>query len=300
MMCRERTAPPAAERPPRADWFEGGTPFMDNEVYVDCAGKSDRGLKRKKNEDQFLIADLNRSIVVRQTTLSVEQQTIMIGGTEGKLIVIADGAGGHASGERASELAVHTITHFVLNTMAWFFKLDQEHENDLVDELQKGLERCHQILAQDAETHPEYRTMATTLTLAYILWPRLYILHVGDSRTYIQRQDQIYQITHDHSYADNLSDSRYAGVLWNALVADSSKQVRPEVHKTELQIGDTLLLCTDGLNKHVTDAEISRILSENPSPTKAARVLVDSANEGGGSDNTTVVVARFLPPRPTT
>ncbi len=264
------------------------------EVSIDCAGHSDVGKERKNNEDQFLIADLNRSIVVQQTTLSVEQQTIMLGGAEGKLMVVADGAGGHASGERAAELAVHTITHYALNTMAWFFRLDQAHQGDLVDELQKGLERCHQMLARDAQSHPENRTMATTLTMAYVLWPRLYILHVGDSRTYIQRQGKIYQITQDHTYADNLADSRYAGVLWNALVADSAKEVRPEVHKTELKLDDTLLLCTDGLNKHVTDNEISKVLTDYTPAENAARVLVEKANKGGGTDNTTVIVGRFL------
>lgn len=270
--------------------------MLDHNVTIDCAGHSDKGLKRKGNEDQFLIADLNRSIVVRQTTLSVEQQTIMLGGTEGKLIVVADGAGGHASGERASELAVHTITHFVLNTMAWFFQLDQRHEDDLIEELQSGLNRCQQILARDAERHPEHRKMATTLTLAYVLWPRLYILHVGDSRTYLLRDGDLHQITQDHSYADNLADSRYAGVLWNALVADSASTARPEVHKAELSIGDTLLLCTDGLNKHVPDEEILEIVTDYTPAENAAKVLVNKANEGGGSDNTTVVVARFLPP----
>jgi len=269
---------------------------MKVDVDIDCSGKTSVGMRRKNNEDQFLIADLNRSIVVLDTTLSVEQQTIMLGSTEGKLVVIADGAGGHAKGERASELAVHTITHYVLNTMAWFFKLDQRLERDLVDELQKGLERCHQTLAQDAQSHPENRAMATTLTMAYILFPRIYILHVGDSRSYIQRGGSIYQITHDHTYADNLSDSRFAGVLWNALVADSSKQVRPEVHKTMLQFDDTLLLCTDGLNKHVTDEQISKVLDEGTTAEEAAQKLVDMANEDGGTDNTTVVVARFHKP----
>lgn len=273
---------------------------MKMDVDIDCAGKSDVGKRRKNNEDQFLIADLNRSIVVCQTTLSMEQQTIMLGNTEGKLIVIADGAGGHARGERASELAVHTITHFVLNTMAWFFNLDQRLEQDLVEELQKGLMSCHETLAQDAKSHPENRTMATTLTMAYILFPRLYILHVGDSRTYIQRKGQIYQITHDHTYADNLADSRFAGVLWNAVVADSSKQVKPEVHKTMLKVGDTMLLCTDGLNKHVSDEEISKVLETDAPAERSAELLVEKANDRGGTDNTTVVVARFLAPSPST
>lgn len=269
---------------------------MAMDVEIDCAGKSDVGLQRKQNEDQFLIADLNRSIVVRQTTLSVEQQTIMLGGTEGKLIIVADGAGGHASGERASELAVHTITHFALNTMAWFFQLDGDHENDLVRELQAGLARCHEMLTRDAENHPEHRRMATTLTMGYVLWPRVYILHVGDSRTYLLRDDELHQITQDHSYADNLADSRFAGVLWNALVADTKTTARPEVHKADLKYGDTLLLCTDGLNKHVSDDEIKDVLFTNHDAQQATDILVQKAKDGGGSDNVTAVIARFIRP----
>lgn len=267
-----------------------------HEVKIDCAGLSNVGLKRKNNEDQFLVADLNRSIVVRQTTLEVEKETVMLGSTEGKLLIVADGAGGHASGERASELAVHTITHFALNTMGWFVRADERYEQDLVEDLQAGLSRCQQILARDAATHPENRRMATTLTMAYIYWPRIYILHVGDSRTYLLRDDELHQITQDHTYADNLADSRFAGVLWNALVGDDDNNARPEVHKAELEYGDSLLLCTDGLNKHVTDIEIKQELARFLPAADTADRMIELANGGGGTDNTTVVIARFLQP----
>ena len=82
---------------------------------IDCFGLSDRGKERSRNEDQFLIADLARAILVQQTTLSVNKQKVMLGNGENKLFVVADGAGGHRNGHRASELAVHTITHFTLN-----------------------------------------------------------------------------------------------------------------------------------------------------------------------------------------
>src|SRR5262249_38518521 len=152
---------------------------------MDCSGLTDVGRVRQTNEDQFLIADLNKSMLVRQTSLSLDDHTRLFGGSQGALLVVADGMGGHAAGKQASTLAVQTLEHYVLNTMPWFFHLQQDQETDLQDELKSAMEACQHSIETAAAARPEQHGMGTTLTMAYLLWPRLYVVHVGDSRCYL-------------------------------------------------------------------------------------------------------------------
>jgi protein phosphatase len=277
---------------------------MTVEVTVDCHGTTHVGRQRLSNQDQFLIAGLNRGMLVRQTSLELANQTQLTGELKGQLFLVADGMGGHAHGDRASELAVRTVTSYVLNTMPWFFRLDPEREDDLVEDLSEALRRCEQILRAEGDAVPERQDMGTTLTMAYILWPRLYVVHVGDTRCYLYRDGALRQLTKDHSLAQQLVDqgildegkaeeSRFTDVLHNVIVADGSTELKPEVYKTVLASGDAILLCSDGLTKHVSDEQIAEILGRFDSSVQAASELVDAANADGGTDNITAIVARF-------
>ena len=150
---------------------------------MDCFGLTDVGKVRDVNEDQFLIADLNKSMLVHQTSLSHDDHTRLFGGSQGQLLLVADGMGGHAAGKQASTLAVQTLSHYVLNAMRWLFQLDEPNEADLEDEFKTG-QACQRRLEAEADAMPEKHGMGTTLTMAYVLWPRLYVVHVGDSRCY--------------------------------------------------------------------------------------------------------------------
>ncbi len=92
---------------------------------MDCFGMTDVGRVRENNEDQFLIADLNRSMLVHQTSLSQDDHTRLFGGSQGALLLVADGMGGHAAGQQASAIAVQALEHYVLNTMPWFYHLQE-------------------------------------------------------------------------------------------------------------------------------------------------------------------------------
>jgi protein phosphatase len=246
-------------------------------------------------------------MLLQQTTLEIEDQTQINGGFQGKLLLVADGMGGQVAGDRASALAVRTVTNYVLNTMPWFFRLDSQHEDDLKEELAAALERCQAVVRADSYDRPERRGMGTTVTMAYLLWPRLYVVHAGDSRCYLLRGDELRQLTTDHSMAQQLVDqgtmapeeaeeSRWAHVLYKAIVADrssKSSKLSPDVYKARLQGDDTLLLCTDGLTKHVPDEVIAASLASTEPVDRVCRRLVEAANADGGTDNTTVVVARF-------
>jgi protein phosphatase len=269
---------------------------------VDCFGLTDRGRVRDVNEDQFLVAELDKSMLVHQTSLAGPDHTRLPGGPRGYLFVVADGMGGVSGGKLASGLAVQTLTRYVLNTMPWFFRLDGD--DDQVDQLRAALTACHQtVVAVAAETGKD--RMGTTLTLAYVRWPRAYLIHAGDSRAYLLRGGHLHRLTRDHTIAQKLvdegkmspqlaEDSRWGHVLTNCICAGRT-HLDPDVHTATLQPGDVLLLCSDGLSKCVADDRIAGLLAAGTAE-EAARRLVAAANEAGGPDNVTVVAARFRGP----
>jgi protein phosphatase len=271
---------------------------------MDCCGATDIGRVRENNEDQFLVADLNKSMLVHQTSLSDADHTRLFGGSQGSLLLVADGMGGHAAGKQASTIAVQALEHYVLNTMPWFFHLEQNQESDLKEELKAAMEACQRSIEAAAASHPERHGMGTTLTMAYVLWPRLYVVHVGDSRCYLFRSPKLEQITTDQTMAQQLVErgvlaaeeapqSRWSHVLWSCL-GGAKRDMNAEVYKATLSVGDTLLLCTDGLTAGVRDDKIIELLRQGGSAQEMCQRLVAAANEAGGKDNITVVVARFL------
>jgi PPM family protein phosphatase len=275
---------------------------------IDCHGETHCGHVREVNEDQFLIADLNRSLRVYQTSLDFDNQTKLFGGSQGKLLLVADGMGGHAFGRRASTIAVDSVIQYILNRMRWFFRSDQTAEDDLLADLKSALDQSQAAIQAEAEAMPDRDSMGTTVTMAYVIWPRLYVVHAGDSRCYLFRRGKLHQLTHDHTVAQQCVDSglldpkeaeqsRWSHVLWNVVGGGSSDLV-PDTRLEALELGDVLLLCTDGLSKLVPDDEIARVLRTYPTARESADGLVTAALESGGSDNVTVVVARFEDTRP--
>ncbi len=155
-------------------------------IRVDAYGLTDRGRVRSDNQDQFLIAELCKSMLIRQTSLGSEDQTRLSSGRRGHLFAVADGMGGRPAGERASSIAVDSIIRYVLNVMPWFYGIDNG-EQDMREHLAKAMQRSQKSIEAETAGHPDREGMGTTLTLAYVLWPRLHIVHVGDSRCYLWR-----------------------------------------------------------------------------------------------------------------
>jgi serine/threonine protein phosphatase PrpC len=277
---------------------------------MDCYGQTDVGLKRADNQDQFLIADLNKAMRIHHTSLGLDNESTLFGNSQGVMLLVADGMGGHASGEQASRLAVESLTSSILNTMPWFFSRDAEGDEDLKHSLERALHRCQHRLTVESAASPSSEGMGTTLTAAYLNWPRTTVVHAGDSRCYLWRAGKLTQITKDHTLAQQLSDggafrssdlshSRWAHMLWNAIGAGNG-DVQPEIHQFDLEIGDVLFLCTDGLTRHVEPAELAERMKHMLSAKQLCRDLVELANERGGADNITVVAAHFVDKAPAT
>ena len=269
---------------------------------MDVFGMTDVGKSRKRNEDQFIVADLSKSLLVHQTSLSVDQYTRLFGRAQGALLVVADGMGGQPAGDRASALAVETIARYVVNTMPWLFGLQEDHEGNLKDELKSALERCQQRIETEVAKNPKREGMGTTLTIAYVVWPRLYVVHAGDSRCYLWHEGELQQITTDQTIAQEMVDQggltaeEVEGSRWNhvlsSCIGGGESKLSPKAYRADLRAGDVLLLCTDGLTKHVSDQEIAAILRRQQLAQDTCRQLIEKANAAGGTDNITAIVAR--------
>ena len=286
--------PPAAPAPPPP-------PASQGPKLIRCAGITDRGLVRKVNEDHFLIADLVKSLKVIQTSLHAESHGRVSGGSFGKLLLVADGMGGHNAGQRASELAIESVNAYLLNMMHWLFQKELDREHDFEEDLKSALRHSNSQVRAEAGAIPNERNMGTTLTMGYVVWPQLYVVHAGDSRCYLFRSATLEQITTDHTFAqqfveegamspDEVDQSPFSHYLWN-VVGGGDDTLTPAVYKTQLQDGDRIVFCTDGLTRCVSDQQIIAILAESSDPQRACQALIDAALKAGGPDNVTVLVA---------
>jgi PPM family protein phosphatase len=273
---------------------------------MDCYAMTDVGRRRPTNQDHYLVADLNKSMRVHGTSLNLDDEAHIYGGSQGKLLIVADGMGGEAEGERASTIAVDAVTTYILNSLAWCFRLEENTEQDFEEHLKEALVDCQKNIQAVSAQRPEMKSMGTTMTMAYIVWPRAFIVHVGDSRCYLLRDHQLGQITTDHTMGailaqvgeisrEDAGKSSMRHVLWNVLGGRSS-DLSVDVYKLTLQPTDTLLLCTDGLYGMLPDDDLQSVLASELPAEAACHKLLDMANAAGGNDNITLIVARFRAP----
>lgn len=264
---------------------------------LDFFGLTHTGLVRRDNQDHYLVSTLHKAVRVRSTSLPNPELFELPSQRIASFGMVADGVGGHHGGETASRAAVETIADYVKETMNAFYAADENDEHAFFSALQDAAQASHLAVIERA-TATGQATAATTLTLFVAVWPSLYILHVGDSRLYLYRGGALRQLTRDQTMAQDLVDSGVLGkeqatrsplahVLTSAI---GGSETSPDVSRATLEWGDVLLLCTDGLTKHVSDDRIAEQLGHMTSSEQVARTLVDDALAGGGSDNVTVLV----------
>jgi PPM family protein phosphatase len=244
---------------------------------VQVAGMSDLGCQRENNEDRY-------SYWEPASDAEFERK--------GRLAIVADGMGGHEGGQEASRIAVEVIGQVYSQPM----------NGDPQLQLLLGFREAHQQIVQYATRHAEFRGMGTTATAIVLLAKRLYFAHIGDSRLYRIRGQEISRLTRDHSYVGRLFE--------NGVISAEEAESHPQRHiltaalgtgpeftpdspepPITLESGDTLVLCTDGLWGPLTEKEIQQAVSEN-SPAEACRVLIQLTRDRGGPDNITLQVLR--------
>ena len=255
-------------------------------MKLSAYGKSDIGLHRTKNEDGFVIRDLTRETTCEPAVV-VEQPV----GSRGVLFAVCDGIGGHHAGEIASSLALETLETEMQ-------KLSNACPRPEL--FKKAVEVVNRRVWNEASLHPKLSGMGTTLTAALICQERVLIAHVGDSRAYFARDGHVEQITKDQSIAGQLvasgamtekqaRETPFRHVLLEAI--GRKEKVEIALDGIDLVFGDTLLLCSDGLSGKVAITDLAGHLAGDDLKV-CGDALVALANERGGEDNITVVIAR--------
>ena len=245
---------------------------------------SNVGKVRRVDEDSLLAMEI-------QTAYLSEPRTRL-------LLMVADGMGGHRRGDVASRIAVRAVARTILPLLT----TQEDIPRGTYDrELRAAVGQANQDIFAEAERHPECEGMGTTLSLAIVDGRNLYVANVGDSRTYVINDREIFQVTRDHSLVQEMVDrgelspdeARHhprKNVITMALgVYD---EVAADVGCLTTEPGDMVLVCCDGLINHVEDDDIQRVVVEASDPQAACEILVALANKGGGTDNISVIIAR--------
>ncbi len=256
---------------------------MGNGLRIEVAGETNVGMKRAHNEDNFSIIE------------------------EGGLYIVADGMGGHASGEVASKMAVDSLKEFFESTAndperTWPYKMDRSRgyeENRLIT----GIKLANLRIYESAQRDSRQRGMGTTIVSLFAVEDGVYVAHVGDSRVYRVRDGKIEQLTEDHSLLNDYIKMRrltpeeianfpHKNVIVRALGMKDT--VKVDTRYEQPRAGDVYVLCSDGLCGPISDDEILELVVEHQDLRTAASKLIERANSNGGPDNITVVLARWV------
>src|SRR5881296_3964098 len=273
-------------------------------IKVEVFAKTDLGRTRDHNEDRFLVADLSRREASLQPAVRVHEI-----GERGSLFVVADGMGGAAAGELASQMATDTIHQQMVRAWGTDRELTAQR---FAYRLKEAVEVANTQIHAYAATHPEVRGMGTTTTAVGVLADHFFLSQVGDSRAYLIRNGAAVQLTKDQSLMQRLVEagelteeeaarSERRNIILQALGPDA--KVKVDLTHQEIRRGDALVLCSDGLSGQVKKEEIAAVATRERDLQAACDRLIALANERGGPDNITVVLARFdgdglRPPEP--
>jgi protein phosphatase len=254
-------------------------------MRVRFSGATDVGRKRDHNEDSLYLP------------------------SDARLAIVADGMGGHASGEVASKLAVDTIVDYFQRTagmqpLTWPYKVERDLRAD-VNRVTTSVMLANLEIHERAQREQNCKGMGTTAVLIYFLDDTVIIGHVGDSRVYRMRGGELSQLTEDHSLINDYIKMKrvtpeeaenwpHKNVIVRALGMKETVQV--DVICETPRIGDCYLLCSDGLSGMLSDAQMAHIIRTEPDLDRAVEALIAGANEEGGVDNITAVLARIEPP----
>jgi serine/threonine protein phosphatase PrpC len=287
-------------RTARIPYVTGAKPRDDE---LDLFGLTHPGKVRRDNQDHFLLCTVHPQAVIHATSLPNLDVLPLRGERLATVMLVADGVGGTSAGGEASQLAVESITRYVTSTLRSYHAAGTSADEEFFEALKAAALEADAVVRGESAGRAQ-KTMATTLTLAIAVWPWLYVVQVGDSRCYYFWDGALRQVTRDQTMAQDLVDrgalpadrmaaSPFSNVLASAI---GGPEPTPEVSRLDIRRrGCVILLCSDGLTKHVPDAEIAEHLGAMQSAEQVCQALLELALERGGSDNITILVGRAPP-----
>jgi protein phosphatase len=266
---------------------DGAAPPIDIEIF----GKTDVGLIREHNEDNFLIADVTAGVRSNDGKAPMKVKL----GDKGALLLVCDGMGGAAAGEVASQMAVDSIYDALTAS-------EPQPRDAFARLVRRSVERANEKIFIQSRDNQSERGMGTTCTVAALVDSTLVVGQIGDSRCYILRDGKLAQVTKDQSLAWQLIEAgamtpeeakafEHANIILQALGVQ--ERVEVVLSQVDLRKGDVALLCSDGLHGPVSDEELLSVLVMETDLEKAAQTLIQKALDRDGPDNITVVLARF-------
>jgi serine/threonine protein phosphatase PrpC len=268
---------------------------------LDLFGITHKGKVRAENQDHFLVSTVHPQVVIHGTSLPDTDKLPLRGTRLATLLVVADGVGGAAAGSDAARLATESVTAFVASSLRSFHAAGSSSEEELLDGLKAAALEAHNFVRSEAARHAHQAGMATTLTICIVVYPYAYVVQVGDSRAYFFGDGKLRQLTHDQTVAQALVDqglmpperleaSPFKHMLSSAIGAE---EALPDVTTFDIsERGALILMCSDGLTKHVSDDELAERIKVMKSSEQLANELLELALERGGSDNITIITAR--------
>jgi len=272
---------------------------------IDAWGLTHPGKVRQDNKDHYFLGSLSRGVVADRTSLSEDPQSVVEPERLASFALIADGVGKGAGGEEASRLAVQALVQHISLGFQDAYQAESSDPNAFPRLLENAALECHERLLERAGEEAAATRFATTLTLFLGLWPHAYLLQVGDSRCYMFRDGNLTQISRDQTMAQDLVDqrvltqekapnTRWAHILSSAI---GGEEAHPVVTRIVRQWGTVVLLCTDGLTKHVSDERIAELLGSMSNARETCEKLLQEALDDGGTDNITIIIGRTVRPQ---
>jgi PPM family protein phosphatase len=268
------------------------------DVEVELGAQSRRDPRRTDNDDHFLILRLGRLEEVIKTSLPEDEVPSRFE-EYGYGMVVADGTGG--AGETASRLAISTLVHLAIYFGKWHVRVNEPIAEEMIDRARRFYRSIDSLLVE-ASHHSPHR-LQTTMTAVYTAGTDLFFAHVGHSRAYVFRDDQLMQLTHDHTLDRATTPTPISRVtphvrdahqdLTETLGGAGAGTPRIDVERCGLLHGDVVLLCTKGLTDVADDTQIANALRLHRTPDDQCRALVDLAVNSGGQDDVTAIVAHY-------
>jgi len=281
--------------------LDAATMVRPKDEELDLFGITHQGKVRKENQDHFLVSTVHPQLVIHGTSLPDPNNLPLRGTRFATVLVLADGVGGAAAGSEAARLATESVMRYISSTMRSYHAAGTATEEELLQSLKDTALEAHKSVRGEAATHPGQKGMATTLTVCMVVYPWAYVVQVGDSRCYIFEKGRLTLLTRDQTIAQALVDqglmpperlqmSPFKHVLSSAIGSDEALPVVTSFDMTER--GSLILMCSDGLTKHVTDAEIAAHAKSLKSSEQIAKDLLQLALDRGGTDNVTIIAAQ--------